>query len=190
MPIVLHEPLFHYGPEGTRAHEFMKSAAYEATMAKIVERYRHLPDPYAPPPEIVNTEFPGSVLVACVWDGKQQRVGQMSGIRYPKSGWGKWMWVHADDVAARPDLFRPTNEPKFANPFTPTPSQVEMVNGSVPVVHAEGLDEIAAIWFPDSVGRQWAAKKRAEMIARVPPAVVHPDVRRVIELFDSGIESA
>lgn len=188
MPIILHESLFHYGAEGTRAREFVKSAAYEPTMAMIVERYRYLPDPYAPPPETVNTEFPGSILVVCVWDGKQARVGQMTGMRYPKSGWGKLMWVHADDAAARPDLFRPANKPKFANPFMP--SQNQIANSSPQVVHADDLDEIAALWFPNIVGRQQAARKRAEQIASTSPAAVSPDIRRLIELFDSGLESA
>lgn len=190
----VHEPLFHYGPEGQRARQFVANQAlHDDTMARIVSRYQGLPSPYEPPPECVNDPFAGSVLVTCTWDGKQARRGRATGILYPKSGWGKRMWVHPEDAALEPGFFRRVDEPTFGNPFSPQfngKASEPLPSTPPPRIVAEGIEGVAAALFPQTVGREQKRKQAEAEALLVAPTVVSPDVARVIELFDRANKSA
>lgn len=64
----------------------------------------------------LNEPFEGSVLAFALYTPTKQ-TGPRSGIGYKRAGLGQKMYVHRDDVAARPDLWQPV--PKVENLIPP-----------------------------------------------------------------------
>lgn len=114
------EPLveYHIG-EGRSSTNATTNPNYAATVAAIEQRFVQKFSRYRginmgccgnnnPPQGQVplNQPFEGSVLVTALYTPRKE-VGPVTGIGYKRAGFGMQLYVHKDDVAARPDWWQP-----------------------------------------------------------------------------------
>lgn len=114
------EPLveYHIG-EGRSATNATTNPNYEATVAAIEQRFIQKFSKYrginmgccgtVTPPQgqvPLNEPFENSVLVTALYAPRRE-VGPATGIGYKRAGLGTQLYVHKDDVAARPDWWQP-----------------------------------------------------------------------------------
>lgn len=104
-------PLFEYAPDGERSAESWQRNSLG--LKPIFERYVHMANnccgkgAAGQPPEDQGTQQPGDILVAANWKPNRIVTGEVTGRKYPRTGWGKRFWADPRDVQASGGLFVP-----------------------------------------------------------------------------------
>ena len=95
--------------------------------------------------------LPGDVLAIATWMGNRRERGRMTGRLYPRTGNGAQVYVDPRDAQAAPQLWHviPQPQPRHYDEPDDADDMVIEVSADVPVIHAQGVHEIARALWPD-----------------------------------------
>ena len=178
--IHLHKPLFHYGADGQRSRQFVKSLDYTRVMDLFTERYgsKHMGccGDNMPVDLPIADGLPGDIIVQAAWQGNQHKRGMITGRLYERTSYPKQLRVDPRDAHAQPHLFRiqQTQTLPRVMPMRPAPLIVEPE--APPTRLLDGVKQVAeALWgqpVPLSL----------DEMEQLAPAKVNPNVAKIRQL--------
>lgn len=121
-------PLFNYGDAGQRAKAFVGTQKHTDVLQGFSREFGGTPKMTCCGNNVdidvptVGDQQPGDVEAMSLWLGNRQERGKATGRLYPRTGNGKRVWVDPRDVAARPDLWRVTEDEDY-------PDALEVIGG-------------------------------------------------------------